>query len=306
VVTGESPEIMEKKNFEFTKTVCERYDIHFEHGGWAIFTIDENGGLFNCHSDFGDYNYSWPNHGRKSFKEYIIKDLARDSSYFLSKVASRNYFNYEDNLTNWKLKIIELRKEGECTKEQARDAWGFITDIDDSLSSDYLQSKIFESEEINALCDEPWNCFEIVLDYSPYATIFANKVMPMFAEILKKEIESVNQELDTSLIEKSGNGFTPLNLQRFNYAQVKDLLKNGQKIIARLGRAGTICVNWISPKEYTLLVQRNQYGEIVTLGIKETVWAKYNLKDFYEGDNIFLAEDYYVEVLDWRMEMDKQ
>ncbi|HZK53480.1 MAG TPA: hypothetical protein VFC84_04740 [Desulfosporosinus sp.] len=296
---------MEKKTFEFTKSVCERYDIHFEHGGWAIFTIDENGGLFNCHSDYGDYNYSWPNHGCKLFKHFIL-DLARDTNYFLGKVAKRDYFDSNKAVEQWKSRIIEIREDGECTKEQARDAWTFITTgIDVTLSIGYLQTMIYGSKAISAISEEPWYDFEMDKDYSPQATFFAHEIMPMLAEILKKEIELVNQELDTSLIGKGGDGFTPVNLQKFKYAQIKDLLKNGQKIIARIGRAGRTCVNWKSPEEYTLFVQRNKSGEIVILGIKEAVWAEYSPND-YEGDNIFLTEDYYMEVLDWRMERDKQ
>lgn len=180
------------EEFTFTKTTCERYDLRWGKCGWATFTIDENGGLFNCQSDYGDYNYAWPRHGRKSFKHYIIQDLVRDPDYFLGKVAKEDYFDSQKAEKAWKAKIIELRKDGECTKEQAREAWDYLVhELDDSLSLDYLQSEVYGNSAITAISEEPWYDFDIELSYSRQAVNFAHKVMPMFAEILKKEIGGV-------------------------------------------------------------------------------------------------------------------
>lgn len=179
---------MEKYRFE--KSTCEKYTIRWDNGGWAIFTIDEKG-LFNCQSDYGDYQYMWPNHGRKSFKHFIL-ELAEDSSYLLNKVSKKDYFNYEKSLKSWEAKIIELRRGNDCIKEQAREAWDFLHDLDDYSSDERLiQEKIYESEEIKAICpDEPWYTFETIMEYSLDAIYFAEKIMPMFAEILKEEIEN--------------------------------------------------------------------------------------------------------------------
>ncbi len=186
----QTPVQMEKKDYTVKKSTCERYDIHFGNGGWAIFTIDEAGGLFNCQSNYGNYTYAWPNHRRKSFKHFIL-ELASDASYFLNKVAKEDYFDEDKALVQWKSKIIELRKDGSCTAEQARDAWDFlVNDVDLSLSVDYLRSEIYDNDAIRAISEEPWynQDFEINLSYSPQAIFFAEKIMPIFAKILKNEI----------------------------------------------------------------------------------------------------------------------
>lgn len=175
------------KDYKFTKTTCERYDIRWGQYGWAIITIDENGGLFNCQSDYGNYNYSWPKHGRKSFKHFIL-EIARDWHYLLGKVAKRDHFDYESNLKTWKQKIIEKRKDRECTKELARDVWDFLTDIDYSLSVDCLQYEIYGNKAIGELFNEPWYELDMELDYSPSAMAFAQEIMQMFAEIIRQEI----------------------------------------------------------------------------------------------------------------------
>ena len=177
------------KEYSFRKSTCERYDIHWDRSGWAIITIDETGGMFNAQSDYGNYSYSWPHHGRKSFKHYIILDLVKDPEYFLGKVSSETHFDFEQNLQSWKQTIIESRKKGSCSKEGARTAWNFVTGLEDySGSYQAIQMLFLETKDLAEISDEPWYTFEISLDYPPMAKKFAKEVLPMFAEIINKEI----------------------------------------------------------------------------------------------------------------------
>ena len=66
--------------YTFSKGTVEKYDIRWNRGEWAVFTIDNARGLMQCHSSYGDWGYSWPNHGRKSFKHFIL-ELERDYTY---------------------------------------------------------------------------------------------------------------------------------------------------------------------------------------------------------------------------------
>ncbi|MBU2701132.1 hypothetical protein Ga0466249_002246 [Sporomusaceae bacterium BoRhaA] len=179
-------------DYQFKKSTCERYDIRFNRGEWAIFTIDENGGLFNCHSSYGDYAYSWPNHGRKTFKHFLI-ELERDYWYLLNKVSDKTYFNFDKTVAKWKKEIIEWRKECEITKQQARDAFDVINDLDEGMSADYTYTKFIESDGISDLCPDAWEVFDCVKEYPGEAMTFAKTIMPMFADILKKEIVAGEQ-----------------------------------------------------------------------------------------------------------------
>jgi len=173
--------------YTFKKSTCERYDIRFKYE-WAIFTIDENGGLFNCHSSFGDYSYSWPSHGRKTFKHFLI-EITRDYDYLLNKVSDKSYFDFDKTITEWKGKVIEWRKELSISKDQAREAFDAINDLEDGMSADYTYSRLIESYGIKNLdiCDA-WEAFDCVKEYPRSAMIFATEIMPMFAEILNKEL----------------------------------------------------------------------------------------------------------------------
>ena len=179
--------------YTFKKSTCERYDIRFRHGDWAAITIDENGGLFNCHSSFGDYTYSWPSHGRKTFKHFLI-EITRDYFYLLNKVSDKTYFNFDKTVADWKKKIIGWRKNYEITKEQARDAFDVIKDLEDGMSSDYTYMRLIESDGIRNLdiADE-WEVFGCIKEYPGDAMVFAMEIMPMFADILKSELKEEPQ-----------------------------------------------------------------------------------------------------------------
>lgn len=178
-------------DYTFKKSTCERYDIHFRKHEWAIFTIDENGGLMNCHSSFGDWSYAWPRHGRKTFKQFLI-ELASSSDYLLNKVSDRAYFDFDQSVRNWKKIIIDMRKDYECDKGEAREAFDFIKDLEDGLSIDYTMNRIYESGAIKDICSDPWEVFNPVRDYPHSAKVFANEIMSIFAEILKVEIGGAN------------------------------------------------------------------------------------------------------------------
>lgn len=170
------------------KSTCERYDIKLKDSyGWAIITIDENGGLFNSQSDYGNYSYSWPNHGRKSFKHFLL-ELVNDKQYFLGKVADDGYYYQEKTEESWKQEVLRARKERELTKEEARELWDEIIDFDYYSSGEAIQNQCYQSEIIAKYYCEPWYSFEVVKGFSPHAHAFANIIMPILGEIIKKEI----------------------------------------------------------------------------------------------------------------------
>ena len=180
------------RQYKFTKSVCERYDVRFG-GEWATFTIDEKGGLFNCQSSYGNYSYAWPRHGRKTFKHFIL-ELARDRYYFLNKVSNDNVFNFDASSRMWKKQIIKMRKNGDREKEDARVAWDYIDNLDPDMSYDRAVNEICASKVIRRMWREPWESMDFVKEYPREAVIFATEVMPMFAEILRQELSEAERE----------------------------------------------------------------------------------------------------------------
>lgn len=181
------------EEYTYKKSVCERYDLLFNRGDWAMFTIDEKAGLLGCHSSYGDYSYAWPNHGRETFKHFLI-EITRSPGYLLNKVSDRTYFDFDKTIDAWKERIVGWRKDGSITKEQARDAYDDICKVDEG-SPDYVLNQISDSEAINATCGGcVWEDFECVMEYPHDAKVFVEQIMPMLAEVLKEEIEKKESE----------------------------------------------------------------------------------------------------------------
>jgi hypothetical protein len=88
-----------------TKSTCERYDLRWKNCGWAIITIDENGGVFNCQSDYGDYSYCWPHHSRESFKHFLCEI---NTGYLLNKVAEEDFYDHDKCFESWKKEDINM------------------------------------------------------------------------------------------------------------------------------------------------------------------------------------------------------
>jgi len=176
-------------SYTFTKSTCEKYTIQSKEWSYAIFIIDENGGIFSCQSDYGDYQYRWTNHGRKSFKHFLI-EISKDPRYLLFKVSDENHFNFDKTIDDWHKIILKWRKSGKIEdKIKARDAYDFISDIDRS-SADVVYNDLYNSHEMESICDCITDCFDVCMEYPHSAIAFSSEIMPVFAEILKNEIDT--------------------------------------------------------------------------------------------------------------------
>ena len=137
---------MSNEKFTFTKSKIEKYDIRWGCGEWAIFSIDENIGMMQCLSSFGCWGYAWPNHGRKTFKLFLL-EMEKDWSYLLSKTSNK-VFDFDESIIYWKNDILELRRDGDCTKEQARKAFDVINRLETD-DGGYCAAVLNESQAIN-------------------------------------------------------------------------------------------------------------------------------------------------------------
>ena len=178
-------------NSEFTckKSTVEKYDIRWNRGEWAIFTIDNSCGGMTCHSSFGDWNYSWPKHGRESFKHFII-ELEKDWQYLLRKVAEP-VFDFDESIKRWKEKIIDYRRDGSIDKEAARECWQVISDCEsDGVEEEwYCYCKVAENSTIREHFLNAWETFGGVKTFPPAAMTFGKVICPMLCKILREELE---------------------------------------------------------------------------------------------------------------------
>lgn len=173
---------------QISKSTSEKYRLRFDSFEcmWADIIIDDDGS-FNVQSDNGNFCHSWPRHGRKSFKHFLI-EISRDPDYLLRKVSRKTELNEEKTLKNWFSSLAERRREGEISKEDAREIWDELTGLlSDFSDPTYIETSAYQGPL--SRFKEPWDSFSIVKEYPSGARHFAEKIMPQFAEILLSEVE---------------------------------------------------------------------------------------------------------------------
>lgn len=172
--------------YTFSKGTVEKYDIRWNRGEWAVFTIDNASGLMQCHSSYGDWGYSWPNHGRASFKHFIL-ELERDWEYLLGKVSDR-VFDFDESVRLWKKIVLDSRKKCYCEKDEAREAYDFINDLDES-EGEHCYIRMMESSVICDLEPDAWEVFHAERNWAPQDMTFAKTIWPMLCDIIRKELK---------------------------------------------------------------------------------------------------------------------
>ena len=182
------------KEYTFSKGTVEKYDIRWNRGEWAVFTIDNASGLMQCHSSYGDWGYSWPNHGRKSFKHFIL-ELERDYEYLLGKVSDR-VFDFNESIKRWKKIILESRKEYYCEKDAAREAYDFIKKLDES-EGEHCYIRMMENSTIRNLEPDAWEVFYPERTWASQDIVFAKTIWHMLCDIIRKELETDKKSAHT-------------------------------------------------------------------------------------------------------------
>lgn len=165
-----------------TKGTSERYLLRFEPNGWANIVIDDRG-FFDCQSDWGDYCHVWAHHGRSSFKAFLME---LDASYFLLKTSKRDTFYYEESVKEHKQAVLRARKDGNIMKGEAREFYDLHFEY--SQSADLFAKEIVDNHQLFEKIYGDYDWLPVKKDYSPQALHFAKEVLPLFQEVLRKEL----------------------------------------------------------------------------------------------------------------------
>lgn len=181
---------------EFTvkKSKVERYDIRFDGENrwrcrWATVWISEDG-FFNAQTDCGDFSYRWNSFGG-CFKSFLIAIDKED--YLYGKIAKdTERVDAEESVKQIKIALLEKRRRREITRDVVDLSWGDIEELIDECDGQSAEvfycrtsSKFWLTEKA---LPELFDFLEI--DYKPdrAAKVFCEVVMPVFVEVLRKEI----------------------------------------------------------------------------------------------------------------------
>ncbi len=158
-----------------------RYDMPpIQCEGWAVVVMCSDG-YFSTVSDYGNYAFWWTHHARDDFRKFI---LSADDDYVRRKLDPEKH--YDGNTTLWIVKsaIIRLRREGEWTRDQAREEWDLLDEYDlyeaEGFSRWYEATKIPDAHE----------CYH----QSPSAQImgFVEHTLPRLKQLIRAELDREN------------------------------------------------------------------------------------------------------------------
>lgn len=114
------------------------YHFVFEHGGWATFYIDDERGTLAVVSDWGTRSYRW---GRGAWLSVDPPDLSRALLHFTANnhydyvtgklfSGDREEYDQVETLKEFKRHLISRRRDGWLERDEARELWTQLLEID--------------------------------------------------------------------------------------------------------------------------------------------------------------------------------
>jgi hypothetical protein len=167
-----------------TAPILRRYSFKVDDRGWdSAHVVIGSDGYFSSVSAFGNYSHGWWHHGRGDFREFLI-GLADDPGYVYRKLHSGND-RYDEDATLKAVKqyIVECRRDGSFTREQARAEWDLLEE------HERLENEIaFHDWQRATDIGDAWEFWHTAPE--PNCWAFCTRVMPKLAEVLRAELET--------------------------------------------------------------------------------------------------------------------
>lgn len=127
------------------------YRFYFK-SGFAFYYLDEETGVFQIYSDWGNYSYCWQYRAGSSLADFILNS---DCDYLTSKLvrelpkSERLKFNSKKTIDRIKDLICKHRRKYKLTETQARELFSEISDVcfeTDKDFYDFLENTEFVEE----------------------------------------------------------------------------------------------------------------------------------------------------------------
>lgn len=123
--------------------------------GWCDLRFDDRRGFVSIASDFGHWTYHWmPQHRHDSLGHFLGRI---DRGYAGGKFLGAGLGELDREATVKKIcrHILEMRREGALTREQARDEWELTGVAEESLERWYYETSISDAYELAAYRESP-------------------------------------------------------------------------------------------------------------------------------------------------------
>ena len=137
---------------DHTISTIAAYRFYFK-SGYAFYYLDEEAGVFQIYSDWGNYSYCWRYRAGSSLADFILNS---DCDYLTSKLvlelpnSKRKKFNNKKTADRIKDLICNRRRKYKLTDTQARNLFSGISDVcleTDKDFYDFLEHTEFVEEQ---------------------------------------------------------------------------------------------------------------------------------------------------------------
>lgn len=181
-----------------------QYRLRSAKGAWVADVIMRSDGYFSTVSDWGNYAFWWGSPGME-FRAFVAQ-LERQADYVCSKLAQRSeWYDAAGTLKGIKRHILDGRREGSMTKEQAAKEWEALADA----CGCYHHRELRNVSEMDQHQFHQWyerteigDASEFMRhDYRPDVRGFCEHVMPLLAAAIRAELasESAHSSNDATL-----------------------------------------------------------------------------------------------------------
>jgi hypothetical protein len=210
--------------FKVAKSMSEVYNLQIDSYKceWATITISDSGD-FNAITDCGNFNYSWRGYGSGTFKEFLIRIFSKAGgrSYVYEKLSdsSRDYVDcektvkpmrkeflktyrelYRDKRNNARyIKTYETERAFRELQDNARETWDVLQEMEDegTVSQDRFLSTLWHDGRVH---DEFFDgdyiacCIDLKMTGDMQTIAFCEVVAPVFVQVLKQEIQFIEED----------------------------------------------------------------------------------------------------------------
>ncbi len=174
-----------------TKSQSTVYKIRVKepHSTWADITINENSGAVDIQSDYGNYSYMWNCIGDRTLRDFLI---SLDYQYFMGKAAANNgyKFSLKESIKLIKQEIVESRKLEDTTKEEARECWDDLSEIEEYSSGEtsYFEAVCRTTNLFATIFGEDFHGVPSADEHCPSAKGFWDIFWPVACGVWKEEL----------------------------------------------------------------------------------------------------------------------
>jgi len=183
----------------------DKYFLTFDRNGasfgWALFFIDETTGAVCAMTDWGNYSYMWPRHGRKSLKHFLIE---LDTGYVAGKFCGNPAkVDIGETAEAMKKELFMLRRECNIEPDIARDCFDEIECMDRSLDSPDAFWLTMPSNVLSEVYGDDYQAVPVKMTYTGWQQRFIFNMFPAFQQVLRDQLETSKGDTNNEKADKT-------------------------------------------------------------------------------------------------------